>query len=322
MRKILIDDTITGYAEKYYTQLCDGTIKTRIVADLDNLITEIKQDNPANILGYINYLRFIRLNLRELILLRPDQFEPLQERLQKKWKCVLSWKRTPNGASFADRVVKALHYGDIRKDIFPRYVQKLGIKTCVYCNTQYALTTGTEDGGKLSAYYELDHAYPKADFPFLAVSFFNLQPSCGPCNRRKSDIGKPYSIYVEKPTESSVCISIDNKSLVNYILNHKREDLQVVVTTQNPNLNKLYKQIGVYKIYSELRDEAEDMVWKAKIYNESYFKQLYSSYGRSPLNTKSSIYRLLYGIYDGEEYVYTRPLTKMKQDIAKQLKLI
>ena len=121
--------------------------------------------------------------------------------------------------------------------------------------------------------------------------------------------------------KSTVQFSIENESLADYILTHNRGNLKILVNTEDAVLSELYDKIGVRKRYAKLNDEAEEMIWKAKIYNEAYFKQLYTAFERSPINTKTNLFRLLYGIYDGEENVYSRPLTKMKQDIAKQLKM-
>ena len=84
-------------------------------------------------------------------------------------------------------------------------------------------------------------------------------------------------------------------------------------------IKTLYKKLRIESIYTLHTDEAEEMVWRAKIYNDAYFRQLSAAYGTSFLNTKTNLYRMLYGLYDGEKNVYARPLTKMKQDIAKQL---
>lgn len=321
MRKILIDNTIDKLAQAYYKELADKNILSAIETSLNQLIKEVQDTNDKK---YTRYLEHIRDNLYQIITMHPDKFEELDKHF-KTYKCNLKRKRwiPKKSVTFSDRIVDALKYKEIRKSIFPRYVSKLKIQTCVYCNTQYALTVGEEDGGELAAYYELDHAWPKANYPFLAISFYNLQPCCGACNKRKSDKGKPYSIYVEKsPAESTVQFSIKNESLVDYILTHNRDNLKIQVDTEDKELSDLYDKIGVRKRYSKLNDEAEEMIWKAKIYNESYFEQLNKAYGVNYIKSRSNLFRFLYGVYAEEENVYTRPLTKMKQDIAKQLKML
>ena len=60
-------------------------------------------------------------------------------------------------------------------------VKKLDIKTCPYCNRNYTFVLNRG----LKARPEYDHFYPKADYPFLALSFYNLIPSCPSCNHLK-----------------------------------------------------------------------------------------------------------------------------------------
>ncbi|NHQ72813.1 HNH endonuclease, partial [Elizabethkingia miricola] len=52
--------------------------------------------------------------------------------------------------------------------------------TCVYCNRNYTL-----DLIKDRARAELDHWFPKENYYLLALSFFNLIPSCHSCNHIK-----------------------------------------------------------------------------------------------------------------------------------------
>ena len=53
-------------------------------------------------------------------------------------------KQTPY--SFSDLIIKAMDYKGVREKVFPDYVRNnaLDIKTCVYCNAQFAITAETE----------------------------------------------------------------------------------------------------------------------------------------------------------------------------------
>lgn len=93
--------------------------------------------------------------------------------------------------------------------------RQLGVKVCPYCNRMYTTTLFGED--KIRP--DFDHFYPKSKYPYLAVSLFNLIPSCSMCNKKKGDKaevicqdkeGKNLSIiypYDESFDESQRCIS-------------------------------------------------------------------------------------------------------------------
>lgn len=57
----------------------------------------------------------------------------------------------------------------------------LDVKVCPYCNR--CLIEPIDDGAdKKTVVGELDHFYCKSKYPYLAVSLYNLVPSCGICN--------------------------------------------------------------------------------------------------------------------------------------------
>jgi len=83
---------------------------------------------------------------------------------------------------------------ELQKNIF-RYEQfskrknaqdilgKMKVNVCPYCNRQYTFT--------LKSYKvrpQFDHFYPKSLYPYLAVSIFNLIPSCSICNQAKGSL--------------------------------------------------------------------------------------------------------------------------------------
>lgn len=65
---------------------------------------------------------------------------------------------------------------------------KAGNSMCPYCQL-VGTSTVIRDGGRSGVRPELDHYYCRSKFPFLALSLYNLVPSCGHCNSTlKGDI--------------------------------------------------------------------------------------------------------------------------------------
>ncbi|MBV7275631.1 hypothetical protein I6U48_22280 [Clostridium sp. PL3] len=59
----------------------------------------------------------------------------------------------------------------------------IGISVCPYCNRQYINNyINIKKKNKTTA--DLDHFYPKSEYPFLALSLYNFIPSCQICNSR------------------------------------------------------------------------------------------------------------------------------------------
>lgn len=67
-------------------------------------------------------------------------------------------------------------------DFFIDKSEELDITTCFYCESSYVNAYPIE--GKIKRQFDLDHFYLKADCPILALSFYNLIPSCQICNSR------------------------------------------------------------------------------------------------------------------------------------------
>ena len=47
--------------------------------------------------------------------------------------------------TLAELIVEAMQYKKVQKDIMPEYIRQVGIKTCVYCNAQFATTASLQE---------------------------------------------------------------------------------------------------------------------------------------------------------------------------------
>lgn len=77
------------------------------------------------------------------------------------------------------------------------------LSVCPYCNATYLYqlrkrkATGGEDKNDYFA-NQLDHYYPKGKYPYLAMSIFNLIPSCPTCNHIKGSKENHLHPYTEE----------------------------------------------------------------------------------------------------------------------------
>lgn len=80
--------------------------------------------------------------------------------------------------------------------------ENLKITVCPYCDEEY-LDILKSDGKKTLRTLEIDHFYPKSEYPALAMCFFNLVPSGQNCNgiKKKELLGmNPYECNIEACT--------------------------------------------------------------------------------------------------------------------------
>jgi hypothetical protein len=153
---------------------------------------------------------------------------------------------------------------------FPNYIitKSLDLKACPYCNQVeiYCNKVIAEDDRQNTIKdSELDHFYPKSRVPYLAVSLFNLVPSCSTCNggngKHTSDIYaerlvNPFTLKNANGLEFKLDIVGDG--LLNIKTFNQACDIQTITNDQTlvPN-RKIFKIKGRYK--NEL-DRAKD-VW-------------------------------------------------------------
>ena len=195
-----------------------------------------------------------------------------------------------------------------------KFVEILDLKTCPYCNRNYTFIVD-EESGKLRP--ELDHFYPKSIYPFLAMSFYNLIPSCPICNHTKSskvseNLINPYDIkdddfkFTYKPTDISFS-EVESKK-------YNMDSFEIEFKNQNENIN-IFK---LDELYKQHKDIVVDLLMKKAYYPKSYIEELEKSFGF----TKDEIYRYLLNNYKKEEDLHKRPLSKLMKDISEELDLI
>ena len=84
-----------------------------------------------------------------------------------------------------------------RKEISIEIQQKLGVHTCPYCNSHYMEPRVNYSTGRRHAGMQIDHFYPQEKYGVLAMSLFNLVPSCAYCNHEKGVNDLKVSVYRE-----------------------------------------------------------------------------------------------------------------------------
>ena len=220
---------------------------------------------------------------------------------------------------FWEILVSQMMYKEIRRWIFPEYIRQQELKTCVYCNANYTITD--IDG---IAYYDLDHWKPKSKYPFLCISFFNLQPCCHSCNMHKGndDEHEYMGLYVDKEDEPQDIfnLTLDDSDVANYIAEHDKRHLKIhfrnLVPKYDAMCNDMKTQLHIESRYGEHQDVAEEVIWRKMIYNDA-FKDSLQNLLEEKNFTNEEINRFIFGGYIDECNVHKRPLTKLMQDLQK-----
>lgn len=118
-----------------------------------------------------------------LILLHPSEMTAFNERITKK-----NPNLEFNGKPIRDAIKTWFSYGHLN-DLIGRnwLVEQLDISVCPYCNIRdlpHISYLKVQNRKNPIYLLDFDHFYPKAWFPWFSLSFYNLVPSCLPCNQR------------------------------------------------------------------------------------------------------------------------------------------
>ncbi|SDE84881.1 hypothetical protein SAMN05216464_11040 [Mucilaginibacter pineti] len=190
--------------------------------------------------------------------------------------------------------------------------------TCVYCNRLYTQTIITENR-EFVARPTFDHWFPKGDYPLLALSFYNLVPSCSVCNSSikgstalsLSKIFHPYLKHQHPRDQMDFRFSFD-------LEDHTKAEGKLIAN--NVFSQQSIDTMRLAEMYSVHAEEIRELIYLKKAYSESYLHSLRSIL-KTPVSNEE-IYRLAFGVYVDDDLLYQRPLSKLKKDILTELGLI
>ena len=212
-------------------------------------------------------------------------------------------------------IIKTLFIDTGYKNWFqPNYGKKLlnliNQETCTYCNRNYTLQIVSNRSRA-----ELDHWFAKEEFPLLALSFYNLIPSCHSCNHMKlnnvvdNNFAHPYTLKEEGEKF---------KFSFNYVDINQKFDIKLNVL-ENSKMNNSLKDFKIKEIYNtHSNKELKDLLDLRYKYSENYIDILIHKSFKGVMS-KEEVYRMIFGIEIKEEDYHKRPFSKFKHDIIEEL---
>jgi len=223
-------------------------------------------------------------------------------------------------------VLEALGYNYLRKTFYPKYFREIGIKSCVYCNSQLSITA-VKSNSTYSAKFDVDHYHSKDEYPFLGISLFNLYPACASCNRAKSNNEIEFELYVsdyKSTLKSKYNFKLSSYSKSKYLTTRDTKEIDFSFSEpiyHNPNAKKFNDVFHIESIYETQKDLIEELIIKSQIYNKSYLKTL--RYNFDKLSLQPELFkRTIIGNYAKDKDVHKRPMSKIVMDISRELGLI
>lgn len=223
-----------------------------------------------------------------------------------------------------------------------KLAQALHTNVCVYCNREYISTISDSNGKKIIS-PAFDHFLSQSEYPFMAISLFNLIPSCYSCNSQLKldekftldDYLYPHTSSYENKAQfkafwigteisskykNNEIINVDDLTIKIESLSNSQEqktifgDSSLPVNDRKGNL-KVFQTELVYNAIH--KDSVHEIITQFMVHTKSDIESLKTSY--KFLNDDSDVYKFYFNNYLNEKDFNQRPLARMTRDIAKQM---
>lgn len=188
------------------------------------------------------------------------------------------------------RIAKIFNYDGFRdrKKCGGEWLMRIllkNIKYCPYCNAETVYSISRTDKGDIKSSF--DHFYPQGRYPFLAISLYNLIPSCYRCNSQfkrdhyeeSLETFHPYLDDVDEQAEFVLNGLTDEMlkgkadcSGLKILLKPLKEVDECQVQVKIDKYNVLF---AVNDVYTQLfADDALRIVELARVFNQDYIDQV------------------------------------------------
>ena len=167
----------------------------------------------------------------------------------------------------------------------------LDLKTCPYCNRNYIFHFT-----KKGFLYEFDHYFPISEYPYLALSLYNLIPACSLCNLAKSAVNpctKPF-MY---PYSDEFGYKINFKIQYNTIFDLYKEQYNFDIIFDFCTSDKLLKNkaneaintLHLNDYYNKHKDDAFRIIKICQLAKSSYVSSLQNEFSNLFLDENNLI---------------------------------
>ena len=236
-----------------------------------------------------------------------------------------------------EKIKKLFNYSDKYqyKVLTPFFTENFNFRTCFYCNKDF-ITNFKKEKNELVSTFQLDHFFDKATYPYLALSYYNLIPSCPTCNSSKvkgskntlehdSNVGKFQNETCIAPNDKN--FDFHKKVKFKLLLDDSCKNLHIkskddIDINLKGNYSDMYdKYIEIFKLnerYKAHKNIVFDMIQKAELYPESRLKELQNLTGIPFQEIKKDIFNLI----DENEDLSKQPFSKLIVDMSKELGIL
>jgi len=227
---------------------------------------------------------------------------------------VFTYKGFRNGSKDSSRNIK--------------WFEPLNLKACPYCNRNW-ISFVKDYKGNNNLLFDIDHYFPKHKYPWFALSFYNLIPSCTICNQR---IKGGEDLYLDDHLhpylddfDEIVKFNVPTNTLDIFFDKNVKIELEILPRPPRTNSDidflravNFYQFFNLKNLYDTHLDYVRELLQKRIVYSQKYVDQLKKDY-EGLFQSPDEIPRMLFGNYVLPEQIHERPLAKLTKDLTEDL---
>lgn len=209
-----------------------------------------------------------------------------------------------------------------KRKIVNTILQIMNVSVCPYCNRQYIFAITSR-----KVRPQLDHYYPKSKYPYLALSLYNMIPSCSTCNMSKSSLDtkiKPILYPYDEEFGDDVKFEIKIKNSANFVKVLQGVSGEFIIEIRTPEtinqttINTQVQKLHLDELYNKHIDYVMDIIKSKYINTPERIKEIYMKFPML-FHSSEEVKKMVYMADTRKESWGKRPLSKLTHDIDKQL---
>ena len=301
----------------------------KIIVD-DSIVMEfydgVKKYIGKHLFTSVEASYFTDKKIEEIIKCKPANFESLINEIKTKSfdfniinKAFVGDKSNPYGYKKFTTKAKTQYRGYNLADA-------LKIDVCPYCNKNYTHTIMNKS--KQYTRPDFDHFLSKEKYPYFALSFYNLIPSCQICNRtlkHTTEFTLDTHIHPYQDDFNSIKKFTTTKPLV---LCNQEDDFEITFknksldTLQIDKADKNIKDLALELQYNRHKDIVLELKDRYDLYNDTSIQIMLKDTKIFKDKGEEYIKSLIMCSDTKDKNINKRPLSKLIKDISEELGLV
>lgn len=222
-------------------------------------------------------LLWILCHLDKIIIGIPDELLHLSNELRQAYPSVVK------GENGEEKIHRKIIKNIFRFNQFSQkngydFTETLGVSVCPYCNLDYTFTLRAM-GGEMRDILRppIDHFFSKNTHPLLALSFYNLIPSCTTCNSVLKNTQEVDLTYFLNPWIGGLAgkgeIEIHLSDLDSFSGQKGNYFVHFHPSSKTPNSEAIIGNVLLFELerrYEVFPEEVKEMVQRYRLYNPQY----------------------------------------------------